>query len=60
MLTAQSIDGSLPASGTFTYSNGPGGYRYMVNTTGLASGSHTLEFTAGADSTVHSAAFTVR
>jgi Tol biopolymer transport system component len=60
VLTAQSIDGSLPASGTFTYSNGLDGYRYMVKTTGLASGSHTLEFKAGADPTVHSAAFAVR
>jgi Tol biopolymer transport system component len=60
VLTAQSIDGTRPASGTFSYSKSLADYKYTVNTSGLAMGSHTLQFKAGSDQTVHSAPFTVR
>jgi uncharacterized delta-60 repeat protein len=60
VLTVQSIDGSTGAGGTFTYSKGADGYVYAVDTRGLSSGSHSLEFTAGADPTVHSVPFMVR
>ena len=59
VLTVQSID-STPTSGTFTFVKRPPSYKFTVNTAGLASGQHTLKFTAGSDPTVHSAPFTVR
>lgn len=60
VLTVESIDSSTGADGTFDYSKGAAGYAYAVDTRGLSSGSHTLEFTAGADPTVHSVPFVVR
>ena len=60
VLTVQSIDGTKPAGGTFSYSKSAEAYQYAVDTRGLSSGSHTLEFKAGDDPTVHSVPFEVR
>jgi hypothetical protein len=58
-LQAQSIDGSMPLSGTFTYVRWCAQYRFALSR-GLSAGSHTLYFTASGDPTVHAAAFRVR
>lgn len=59
VLTVQSIDGSTEADGTFTYREGADWYMRGIDHRGLESGPHTLEFTAGADPTVHSVPFRV-
>lgn len=60
VLTVESIDGSTPASGTFSYSKGAKGYLYALDASNLIGGSHTLEFRAGGDPSVHSVPFQVR
>ena len=62
-LRAVTIDGHAldpKISKTFTYSSLLRRYGYVLSTTGLARGKHTLGFTAGADPATHDITFTVR
>ena len=55
--------GSANPGGSFRFEAalGPaGGYILNLNTTGLASGSYTLQFTAGSDPLPHALNFAVR
>jgi hypothetical protein len=60
LLTAVSIDGPTAAGGTFSFNRRAAEYAYSLQTRGLASGQHTLQFTAGSDPTIHSIPFVVR
>ncbi|WP_457109327.1 hypothetical protein [Marmoricola sp. URHA0025 HA25] len=60
VLSAVSIDGGTAAGGTFSFNRRAAEYTYSLPTRGLASGQHTLQFTAGSDPTIHSIPFLVR